>query len=63
MGTRAAAVIVAHRSSTVVDADQIVLMENGRVRDIGTYTTLLRTDRLYRGMVDERSLEVVSSLG
>lgn len=63
MGTRAAAVIVAHRSSTVVDADQIVLMENGRVRDIGTYTTLLRTDRLYRGMVDERSLEAVSSLG
>lgn len=63
MGTRAAVVIVAHGLSTVVDADQIVLMENGRVRNIGTHTTLLRTDRPYRGMVDEQSLEAVSSLG
>ena len=42
---------IAHRLSTVVDADQIVLLEAGRVRAVGTHRELLRADDLYRELV------------
>ena len=40
--------VVAHRLSTVVGADQIVVLESGRVRACGTHTELLAADPLYR---------------
>ncbi|WP_234379091.1 ATP-binding cassette domain-containing protein [Streptomyces sp. IGB124] len=46
-----AVVTVAHRLSTVVDADLIVVMEAGRIRARGTHEELLETDRLYRDLV------------
>ncbi|MGX2998673.1 ABC transporter ATP-binding protein [Streptomyces sp. JNUCC 64] len=49
---RAAVVSIAHRLSTVVGADRIVVMEKGVVRATGTHRELLRTDGLYRGLVD-----------
>ncbi len=49
---RAAVVTVAHRLSTVIDADHIVVMEDGRIRATGTHGELLRTDRLYRRLVE-----------
>ncbi|MDC7123026.1 ABC transporter ATP-binding protein/permease [Cellulomonas fimi] len=47
-----AVVTVAHRLSTVVDADTILVMEDGRVRARGTHTDLLATDDLYRDLVE-----------
>ncbi|GCD22049.1 putative ABC transporter ATP-binding protein [Cellulomonas algicola] len=47
-----AVVTVAHRLSTVVDADTILVMEDGRVRACGTHTDLLATDDLYRDLVE-----------
>jgi len=47
-----AVVTIAHRLSTVVDADQIVLMERGSIRARGTHTELLATDDLYRRLVE-----------
>ena len=32
---------IAHRLSTVVDADAIIVLENGKVRERGTHQTLL----------------------
>jgi ABC-type multidrug transport system fused ATPase/permease subunit len=44
-------ITVAHRLSTVVDADTIVVMENGTVRAAGTHAALLEADDLYHELV------------
>ncbi|WP_047870582.1 ABC transporter ATP-binding protein [Nocardiopsis sp. RV163] len=48
---RAAVVTIAHRLSTVIHADTIVLMEDGRVRARGTHRELMDRDDLYRELV------------
>ncbi|MFI7015393.1 ABC transporter ATP-binding protein [Streptomyces sp. NPDC050164] len=47
-----AVVTIAHRLSTVIDADTIVVMEEGRVRARGGHGELLATDALYRELVE-----------
>jgi ABC-type multidrug transport system fused ATPase/permease subunit len=47
-----AVITVAHRLSTVIDADTIVLMEGGRIRASGRHEHLLATDTLYRELVE-----------
>jgi ATP-binding cassette subfamily B protein len=41
-------IVIAHRLSTVVDADQIVVVDNGRVVAAGTHESLLTGSPLYR---------------
>ena len=43
-------IVIAHRLSTVVDADQIVVLEAGRVVERGTHAALLRRNGLYAEM-------------
>ncbi len=54
-------VIIAHRLSTVVDADQIIVMEHGRIIERGTHQELLRQAGRYAQMWklqrEERELE------
>ncbi|MEE6176813.1 ABC transporter ATP-binding protein [Mycobacterium sp. 050134] len=45
-------ITVAHRLSTVIDADTIVVMDNGRIRSQGKHPDLLSTDDLYRDLVN-----------
>ncbi|TLS46955.1 ABC transporter ATP-binding protein [Streptomyces montanus] len=47
-----AVVTIAHRLSTVIDADTIVVMEAGRIRTRGSHEELLATDALYRELVE-----------
>jgi ATP-binding cassette subfamily B protein len=50
----AAVVIVAQRVSTIVDADQIVVLENGRVVGVGTHAELLGTCPTYVEIVESQ---------
>ncbi|MBE2316758.1 ABC transporter ATP-binding protein [Solirubrobacter sp. CPCC 204708] len=47
-----AVLTIAHRLSTVIDADTIIVLEDGRVRAQGTHTELLQSDELYRSFVE-----------
>ncbi|MGK5741127.1 ABC transporter ATP-binding protein [Micromonospora sp. URMC 103] len=47
-----AVVTIAHRLSTVLDADRIVVLDGGRIRAQGTHRELLAADDLYRRLVE-----------
>ena len=49
-------VVVAHRLSTVVDSDQIVVLEAGRVLAAGRHEELVETSPLYRELASTQLL-------
>lgn len=52
-------IMIAHRLKTVRKADQILVIENGRIAQQGTHDSLMREDGIYRRFVSERQ-EAVS---
>ena len=50
-GNRRTVVVVAHRLSTVKNADQIVVLEKGRVVEMGTHSDLTRQRGIYYELV------------
>jgi ATP-binding cassette subfamily C protein len=48
-------VIIAHRLSTVRSCDQLYLLKDGKVVDVGTYDELLRTSSDFKSMVGAAS--------
>ncbi len=57
----ATVLIVAQRVSTVMDADQIIVLEEGRIAGIGTHRELMRTSEVYREIVTSQlSLEEIA---
>ena len=50
-------IIVSHRVSTVRDADVILVIEDGRIRERGTHDELIRTGGLYAELHKKQLLE------
>ncbi|GAB3999139.1 hypothetical protein GCM10029992_27050 [Glycomyces albus] len=48
--------VVAHRLSTVTSADQIVVLDVGAVRAVGSHAELIETDELYRDLAASQLL-------
>src|SRR5436309_15033 len=47
-------IAIAHRLSTVLSADQIVVMDTGRIKQIGTHSELLEKSGYYRRLYDHQ---------
>ena len=45
-------IAIAHRLSTVLKADQIVVMDRGELKEIGTHRELLESSTIYRKLYD-----------
>lgn len=44
--------VIAHRLSTVVDADRIVVLQKGRIAEIGSHAELMEDSKIYRGLYE-----------
>jgi ATP-binding cassette subfamily B protein len=49
--TNRTVVVIAHRLSTVVDADQIVVLNKGEIAEVGTHKELVAMQGIYYGLV------------
>jgi ATP-binding cassette subfamily B protein len=49
--------IIAHRISTIKDADKIIIVDDGKVIDVGTHDELLTRCSFYLDMVERQKLE------
>ncbi|MEK5240143.1 ABC transporter ATP-binding protein [Paenibacillus sp. FSL L8-0470] len=47
-------IVIAHRLATVVNADQIIFIEKGRITGKGTHEELLRSHELYREFAEQQ---------
>lgn len=46
--------VIAHRLSTIINADKIVVLENGVISGVGKHKELLETNSLYRKLVEQQ---------
>jgi ATP-binding cassette, subfamily B, multidrug efflux pump len=63
VGAGATVVIVSQRISTIIDADRIVVLDDGRVVGQGTHADLLETCETYRQFADSQSSAAVGAGG
>jgi ATP-binding cassette, subfamily B, bacterial MsbA len=53
-------IVIAHRLSTVRKADRIVVLDNGRIADIGTHEELMQKLGTYRRLYDLQFIDIES---
>ena len=48
-------ILIAHRITTLMNADQILVLDHGRVSQLGTHQQLIAQEGIYRDFVSERT--------
>ena len=48
-------IIIAQRVSSVEDADMIIVMNNGKIENVGTHNELLKTSEIYREVYEQQT--------
>src|SRR5437899_12996822 len=54
LATGRTVIAIAHRLSTVLSADQIIVMDSGHIKEIGTHAQLLEKSGYYRRLYDHQ---------
>jgi len=49
--------IIAHRLTTIVNCDKIMLLDNGKLNAIGTHKELLKTNKIYKKLYENELIE------
>ena len=44
--------VIAHRLSTIIDADKIILLQNGKIEDIDKHSNLLKKSKIYKNLYE-----------
>jgi ATP-binding cassette subfamily B protein len=55
LGENKTIIMIAHHLNTITDADQIVVMDEGKIVATGTHDNLLQSCPLYAGMIEEQN--------
>lgn len=50
-------IVIAHRLSTIINADRIVVLENGNIKEIGTHTELIEKNGIYSRLIQMQNLK------
>lgn len=50
-------ILIAHRISTIQNADMIMVLEDGEAREVGTHSQLMELGGIYRDMFEKQQLE------
>jgi len=46
--------VIAHRLSTIINADKLLVLENGKIIEVGTHKELYEKNGVYRKLYDEQ---------
>lgn len=49
--------VIAHRLSTIMNADKIIVMEDGKIKESGTHTELLSKNGVYSNLIQLQNVE------